>query len=221
MELKYIEQFSSLPNTILTEPISNKIKNAIKNGDINITHIDVGEVGEKRKADFSKYDYKISCVHIAVYAGITDISIRLEKYAQKEEKSMSKEARKNEAIKRMKILELHPNCINEFVEEDRLNLSDDIGVLYWLDDEQKKIVEDFETEHDVTVYHAIHDFNQIGEFLSLLYVGNSAEERDYQDNDLATYGYVFACVKNLTRDDCYEFVTIAVKPMNGGLVRID
>ena len=84
MELKYIEQFSNLPNTILTEPISNTIKNAIKNGDINIMHIDVGEVGEKRKADFSKYDYKIICVLISVFEGSTRISIHSEKYAPKE-----------------------------------------------------------------------------------------------------------------------------------------
>ena len=132
---------------------------------------------------------------------------------------MSKETRKIEAIKRMKILKLHPNCINEFIEEDKLNLSDGIGILYWLDDEQMKIVEDFETENNVTVYHAIHNFTEFGELLSLLYVCDYTEEWDYENDDLSTYGYVYAYVKNLTCDYCSESGTIVVKPMNGGLIR--
>lgn len=80
MELKYIEQFSNLPDTILTEPVSNLFMNT----DVDIVHIDVDEDCIADFADFALYDYKISSVHISVYKGFTTVLIRIRKYAPKE-----------------------------------------------------------------------------------------------------------------------------------------
>ena len=44
----------------------------------------------------------------------------------------------------MKLLKLHPNIIREFEREDIVNLSENGGFLYWLTDEQKTFVEEFE-----------------------------------------------------------------------------
>lgn len=42
------------------------------------------------------------------------------------------ELMKDEAVKRMKILDLHENVIHEFENESKLNLSERQGFLYWL-----------------------------------------------------------------------------------------
>ncbi|MBQ9355480.1 MAG: hypothetical protein IJT84_07375 [Clostridia bacterium] len=61
------------------------------------------------------------------------------------------EEKKREAIERMKTLKLYPNVIKEFEKENIVNMSENGGFLYWLNDEQKEIVSAFEAEHDVLV----------------------------------------------------------------------
>lgn len=68
------------------------------------------------------------------------------------------EQKKIEALERMRTLKLYPNIIKEFEKENIVNMSENGGFLYWLTDEQKEIVSDFEAEHDALVYHVIHDF---------------------------------------------------------------
>lgn len=46
---------------------------------------------------------------------------------------------KKEALDRMKLLQLHPNVINEFKNENKLNRSEfSKGILYWLTDEERQ-----------------------------------------------------------------------------------
>lgn len=52
----------------------------------------------------------------------------------------TKEMMKKEAISRMLRLGLHPNAVQEFKEEDKLNRSEGPGLLYWLTDEERQIV---------------------------------------------------------------------------------
>lgn len=42
-----------------------------------------------------------------------------------------------EAVERMKLLELIPNVISEFQNEKVINKSEHIGILYWLDADEK------------------------------------------------------------------------------------
>lgn len=45
-----------------------------------------------------------------------------------------KEKMRAEAIERMKILNLHPNVLNEFKNENKINFSEfNLGILYWAD----------------------------------------------------------------------------------------
>ena len=62
-----------------------------------------------------------------------------------------RERQVKEAVERMKLLELYPAVINEFINEKVINKSEHIGILYWLDDDEKKFVEDFENEHNAVV----------------------------------------------------------------------
>ena len=75
------------------------------------------------------------------------------------------ERKKQEALDRMKMLNLFENAIKEFQQESKVNMSE-CGFLYWLDDEQTKMVSEFETEHDALVYHVIHNYTEFGELLT-------------------------------------------------------
>lgn len=131
---------------------------------------------------------------------------------------MTREEKKLEAINRMKLLNLHDNVIREFRDEDKLNLSENGGFLYWLDDEQKAIVDDFEQHYNATVYHVIRSVTEFGELLSFLYVSDNKDEWKMDRNDLAN-GYPLVYTKNLDADFCSEFGSIGIESNIGGLVR--
>ena len=63
-----------------------------------------------------------------------------------------------EAVKRMKLLELYPTVISEFINEKVINKSEHIGILYWLDDDEKQFVKDFEDEYNAVVYHIVKTY---------------------------------------------------------------
>ena len=65
------------------------------------------------------------------------------------------EEKKQEALARMKFLDLHKNIIKEFDKENIVNMSER-AYLYWLTDEQKQYVSEFEEEYNALVYHVIN-----------------------------------------------------------------
>ena len=127
------------------------------------------------------------------------------------------ERKKQEALERMKMLNLYPNIIKEFQQDNTVNMSE-LGFLYWLTDEQKEYVSEFETEHDALVYHVIHNYTEFGELLTFFYVSDQEEEWEYDRADLKD-GYACAYVKNLDEDAFSEFGSVAFKEQFGGLVR--
>ena len=129
-----------------------------------------------------------------------------------------RESQKAEAVKRMKKLGILEQPIKEFEEEGKLNLSESGGILYWLNDEQKKMVEDFEKEHNGLVYHVIHQFTNIGELYNPLYVSEYVEEWKMDMDDLGA-GQALAYVINMNMPDCSEFGTIGIEPSVDGLIR--
>lgn len=131
---------------------------------------------------------------------------------------MEFEVKKQEAIKRMKMLGLYPTVIEEFEQENKLNLSECQGMLYWLTDKQQQVVKAFEQKYNSVVYHVIHTFTEFGELLTLLYVSDYEDEWEY-DNDDLEQGYPCAYVVNLDDDICSEFGGIGIRPVNGGLIR--
>ena len=128
------------------------------------------------------------------------------------------EEKKKEALERMRMLNLYPNIIREFEKENILNMSENGGFLYWLDDQQKEYVSEFETEHEALVYHVIHNYTEFGELLTFLYVSDSKDEWGFDRADLKD-GYACAYVKNLDEEAFSEFGSIAFKQQFGGLVR--
>lgn len=127
---------------------------------------------------------------------------------------------RKEALKRMKKLKLHKNVIDEFSKEDKLNVSVLNGMLYWLDDDYKKIVNDFEKEYNAVVYHLIFTPTKFGRMLSLLYVSKHKSEWEIDIENL-NENIVFAYIKNLDDDYCSEFGYIGFRQNAGGLIRTD
>ena len=123
-----------------------------------------------------------------------------------------------EAVKRLAVLKVHENVLREFLEEEKLNRSERLGILYWLNDEEQAMVKEFEEKHEAVVYHVIHQHTNIGEMYSLLYVSLEDGEWCIDREDLAS-GQALAYVINKTMPDCSEFGSIGVEPCNGGIVR--
>lgn len=130
-----------------------------------------------------------------------------------------KQKQKAEAIKRMKMLKMLDNPIKDFENDDILSLSEGAGYLYWLEEKDQKIVEEFNRKNeDALVYHVIKSFTNIGVLYSLLYVSSYEEEWE-QDREDIEEGMALAYVYNADMPDCSEFGTIGIKPSIGGVVR--
>lgn len=124
---------------------------------------------------------------------------------------------KEEALKRMKLLNLHQNIINEFKTENKLNRSEHkLGILFWLTDEEKEIVKEFEKEHNgYLVYHVIKTHNiDFGIIYDLLYVSPNEDDWTLEREDLKNN-----LVMSYSVTQFAECGLIQVKSINGGLVR--
>lgn len=132
---------------------------------------------------------------------------------------VTREQMVEEGAARMVMLKMLPQPIKEFREEGKLNMSENGGFLYWLNDEQKKIVKDWEEEHEGVVYHVIHNFTNFGEMLTFLYVSKYKEEWEMDREDLRA-GYPLVYVMNLSMPDCSEFGSVGVQPSVGGVKRV-
>ena len=122
-----------------------------------------------------------------------------------------------EAIKRMEKFKLHPNTIRD-LKNGKVNVSKQMGALYWADKDEQEIIAKFEYEHNALVYHAIYTPAQFGRCLSLLFVSQYEEEWEMDNKDIEEL-YPLAMVINLDDEWCSDMGCIGVQPMFGGLVR--
>ena len=129
-----------------------------------------------------------------------------------------RELQVKEAVERMKLLELYPTVIKEFINEKVINKSEHIGILYWLDDDEKKFVKDFENEYNAVVYHIVKTNTTIGCMLSVFYVSDEESEWESDREDIKI-GEQLCYVKNIDNDDCSEFGYICFRKNCGGLMR--
>lgn len=133
---------------------------------------------------------------------------------------ISKEIKKQEAIQRMKALRIFPETIKQFRMYDIVSCSEPpLGGNYWLSDEQQKVVEEFEAEHNALVYFIVSSFTEFGRLDSLLYVSDYEEEWEMDRADIRD-GYPMSYVYNYDVPWFSEFGSIAVRGIAGGLVRV-
>ena len=144
------------------------------------------------------------------------------------------EKEEKECLRRMKILKLHDGgeftCVGDFRKNKQPWKSEGQGILYWLEDGEKKIVEDFEEKHKgYKVYHCILNHTEFGDCLSLLYVNGKDEENfnedcEYFNNDMTEdyngVHYTMTYVVNMDDEFCSEFGSIGIISKNGGIQRV-
>ena len=133
---------------------------------------------------------------------------------------VTREKKKEEAIKRMKALGIIDNAIKQFEEDDIVMVTEPpFGALYWLEDDEKEMVKEFEEENNALVFMVVRAFTNFGKMDSLLFVSDYKEEWE-MDNEAIVDGYVMSYTKNYNAPDCSEMGSIVVKPSFGGLLRI-
>lgn len=127
--------------------------------------------------------------------------------------------KKTEAIKRMRAMKLFNDAIRQFKEDDIVMISEPpFGGLYWLNDEQKRVVKSFENEWNALVYLVVRSHTNIGILDHIFYVSNHKEEWDMDNMDI-TDGCACVYVVNHSMPECSEFGTILWKNVGGGILR--
>lgn len=130
-----------------------------------------------------------------------------------------KEKQRLEAIERMRMLGIHENAIKEFEEEGKINKSEAIGFLYWLNEEEEKLIKNWEEETGNMAYHVIFNNTPFGRMLSILYVSKYEEEWEFDRKDIEN-NMPIAYVMNLDDEMLSEAGTIVIKRSIGGLIRV-
>ena len=125
---------------------------------------------------------------------------------------------KQEALNRMRMLDIYSPAIKEFEKENIINKSEHGGLLYWLDENEQEFVKEFEEKYNAIVYHIIHNYTEFGELYSLLFVSQHKEEWDWDNEDIKN-NIAMVYVKNIDEDAFSEFGSIGIKSQFGGLVR--
>lgn len=133
---------------------------------------------------------------------------------------VSKEAKKVEAIKRMKALDLYAPYIKAFKDKDEIFMSEMTGGVYEFSENTALVdkVKEFEAEHNALVYHVIRTVTQFGELYTFLYVSDYEEEWALDNADIKA-GYALAYVWNTESDWCSEFGEVGVTGYCGGIIR--
>ena len=127
------------------------------------------------------------------------------------------EQMKAEALRRMEWWKLHPNVARDF-KKGVLNISEFMGALYWLDDDDKKLVDDWAEKTGNLPYHVIKSFLEDMELLTILFVEPDKGEWELNKED-SVYFTQFAYVINKSVPHFSEYGSVALKPCFGGVVR--
>lgn len=130
---------------------------------------------------------------------------------------VTKEQKVEEAVKRMKALKISEYIISKFSETGKLYCGQS-GIYRELDDRYKKLVDEFETEHNGVVYHLIFTECEFGDTLSMLFVSKYVEEWKLNMDGISE-DTVVAYVENLDMPCFSEFGIIGVELKNGVLCR--
>lgn len=132
---------------------------------------------------------------------------------------ITRERKVEEAVKRMKALHIIDDAIKQFIKDGTVMVSEPpLGALYWIDDELKRLVQQFEQEHNALVYLVVRCYSTLGKMDSFLYVSDHDEEWEMDNEDVGS-GYAMTYTHNYDAPHCSEFGSIGVKKRFGGLIR--
>lgn len=143
-----------------------------------------------------------------------------------------KEKQKQEALKRLEILEkeylLHKNVLKEYKADETIYYSENLGgfhqgILYWLHNRQAfvNIVKEIEEKRNIYVYHCILNYTKLGEVLTMLYISADEQNWEYERNQLQNDGFIDVCICDLSCEFYSEFASVEITGVNGGLNRVN
>lgn len=135
--------------------------------------------------------------------------------------NISKERKIEEAIARMKMLDIIPDAIRQFKNNGTVMSSEPpMGGLYWVNDEQKEMIREFEEKNNALVYLVVRSYTGFGTMDSLLFVSDYEEEWDMDREDIKD-DIALTYTINHDTPDFSEFGSIGIKRLFGGLVRVE
>lgn len=125
--------------------------------------------------------------------------------------NVSREDKKVEAVARMKLLGIYPETIDQFERKDLVSISEPpFGAFFWVDEEDKKRIQQFEQEYNAPVFVVIRSYTNIGKMDSYLFVSDYREEEWEMDRDDLRHGQTCAYVYNHDAPDCSEIGAIGI-----------
>jgi hypothetical protein len=128
---------------------------------------------------------------------------------------MNKIEMKKEAIRRMNKLKLIDYAVDSFEKDDVLHKSDfNKGILFWLSDEEKLRVKEFEKKYKALVYHVI---KRSGDLLTYLFVFDEDSSDDFDNSLSQNVVYTYIDVGSDT-EWTSEFGTEYIAPSFGGVM---
>ena len=129
---------------------------------------------------------------------------------------------KAEAVKRMREIGIASHIIQVFEENGIISLSEDGEFLHRLDEDEQKMVDNFEKEDQCLVYHVLKSTGNLGFVYTFLIVTRNPNDWELQ---LAPYAYngetatrTLAYVIN-DAWECREFGDVVIKVDVGGCVK--
>ena len=146
--------------------------------------------------------------------------IREEMYEDGEEYDMpTREEMMSEAIKRMKELCIDKEAIDAYT-NGKVYVSSSTGRFIWADAEEQEMIDRFEEENDVLVYHAIFTRTAYCRFFSMLFVSQYKEDWQSDMNDIR-HGCPTAMVINIDDEMFSGMGGIGIKQVSGRLERTE
>ena len=95
--------------------------------------------------------------------------------------------------------------------EDLVSISEPpFGAFFWVDEEDKKRIQQFEQEYNALVFVVIRSYTNIGKMDSYLFVSDYREEEWEMDRDDLRHGQTCAYVYNHDAPDCSEIGAIGI-----------
>lgn len=123
---------------------------------------------------------------------------------------------KENGLNMLRLLRIHINAIYDYKNKDKLNRSENQGILFWLSDKEKEMVSNFENDNtNCKVYHLLKTNTiDFGTVYDLLYV---VDDEDFMKQ--AKTNLKDNLVLSHTITPFPESGLISVKCINGGLIR--
>ena len=126
---------------------------------------------------------------------------------------------KEEAIQRLKLLEIHNSIIEDFEKKNKITCIDWLRHEIKLPNKIQNKLNEISKEYGITPYIATFTETIFGNFYEFLYVGPDEEYWEPAKQELSL-GYAYAWVYNIDHPELSEMGRIKIEKRNGIIFRI-